>query len=96
MISIVFQIFGGCCSNVLSLELIMNNIKNSVKFITFCQFAFVAFMGFLSAFDFNEKRFKKTVIPVHHWMGVVMLFWSSSLLNNMALDYRISMRTFNF
>jgi UDP-xylose/UDP-N-acetylglucosamine transporter B4 len=96
MISSLLQIFGGCCTNVLALELITKAIKNSINLITFCQFAFVAFMGFFTAFDFRLYRFKKTVIPVYHWMGVVIFFWSSSLLNNKALDYKISMRTLVF
>lgn len=92
MISTLVQIFGGCCSNVLTLESITNNIKNSGHLITFFQFAFVALIGCSDAFDFSSAKLKKTVIPIYHWMGIVFFFWSSSLLNNMALDYKISMR----
>lgn len=94
MITTMLQIFGGCCSNVLTLEAITNNIKNSVQLITFCQFAFVTVIGFPGAFDFSRLTFKKTIIPLYHWIFIVCFFWTSSILNNMALDYSISMRIY--
>ena len=96
MIATLLQIFGGCCSNVLALEIITSNIRNSVHLITFCQFLLVSALGFPAVFDFSRIRFKKTAIPMYHWLGIVSLFWSSSLLNNVALDYKISMRKLLF
>ena len=92
MIPSLLYIFGGCCSNVFTLEIITNNIKNSGNLITFSQFLAVAVLGFPDAFDFTKNKFKKPIIPLIHWLGIVLLFWSSSLLNNVALDYQISMR----
>lgn len=34
---------------------------------------------------------KPCVIPIYHWLGMVVMFWTLSMMNNWALDYRIDM-----
>ncbi|KAI9144301.1 UAA transporter [Paraphysoderma sedebokerense] len=89
---LAFLIFGGCCSNVYSLELIVRQVPHSGHLITFSQFLFVSIEGFIAHFDRSSRYFlRPTVIPLRKWVIMVLLFLSGSVLNNKALGYKISM-----
>jgi solute carrier family 35 (UDP-xylose/UDP-N-acetylglucosamine transporter), member B4 len=86
-------IFGGCCSNVYSLELLTKSVPSSGNLITLAQFVFVAGEGFISALEFRNGwfRLKKRSVPLWNWFVMVVIFWTVSVLNNYALGFNIPM-----
>ena len=59
--------------------------------MTFAQFCFVAFEGLLYHIDFRSTGFlKQRQIPLLRWLLLVILFFITSVLNNTALGYQIS------
>ncbi|KAJ3040088.1 hypothetical protein HDV00_011412 [Rhizophlyctis rosea] len=97
-IAVFFLIFGGCCSNVYTLELLVTEIPKSGNLITLAQFIIVAIEGLFAHLEFGFQpnsilpfRLRKRSIPIKIWLAMVALFWSVSVLNNHALGYRISM-----
>ncbi|KNC98675.1 UDP-galactose transporter [Spizellomyces punctatus DAOM BR117] len=99
-------IFGGCCSNVYTLELLVTHAPKSGHLITLAQFLVVAVEGFLSNLEwgwgpalghasgpksFLPLRLKERKIPIRYWIGMVVLFWTVSVLNNASLGYNIAM-----
>lgn len=96
--SLVF-IFGGCCSTIIALENIISIEPKTGDLVTFCQFLFVAIEGFLRRIKFNNPiknksvkiiSLEKNVVPLYKWVIMVLLFFSSSLLNSWAFSYHIS------
>ncbi|KAF7726900.1 golgi uridine diphosphate-N- acetylglucosamine transporter [Apophysomyces ossiformis] len=89
---ILALIFGGCCSNVFSLEILINDAPKSGHLVTFGQFAFVALEGLRHHVEWGRfgPRLKPTVVPLSRWFVLVLLFFTVSVLNNLALGYRIS------
>ncbi|ORZ04269.1 UAA transporter [Absidia repens] len=73
---ILSLIFGGCCSNL----------------VTFAQFLFVSFEGLRHHVMWGKYGpcLKPTVVPLSNWLALVVLFFSVSVLNNLALGYHIS------
>ncbi|KAI5789154.1 UAA transporter family-domain-containing protein [Geopyxis carbonaria] len=87
----VSLIFGGCCTNVFALEAIVKVEPGSGHLITFAQFLLVAIEGFFYHIDTSSKTMlKNNLVPIHRWLIQIALFFSVSILNNHAFDYRIS------
>ncbi|KAI8825735.1 UAA transporter [Fimicolochytrium jonesii] len=90
-------IFGGCCSNVWTLELLVKSQPKSGNLITFAQFLVVAVEGLFQHLEWRSGSsgfplgLKKRVIPLKYWIAMVTLFWTVSILNNYALGFRIEM-----
>nr|KAJ3421594.1 hypothetical protein HK105_002994 [Polyrhizophydium stewartii] len=96
-------IFGGCCTNVYTLEVLVKSAPQSGNLITFAQFLLVALEGLISNLEFGRGgaadsgrpvwpvRLRKRVIPMSRWLGMVVLFLVVSILNNYALGFSISM-----
>ncbi|KAG0234545.1 golgi uridine diphosphate-N- acetylglucosamine transporter [Actinomortierella wolfii] len=141
---IATMIFGGCCSNVFALEILVNDAPKSGQMITFAQFAWVALDGLFGHLRWpvvqhlyaqlrgspfppqsddsivvpsripvnNEKaqqqgqltsdwpspnsiwwfipHLKPRKVPLSRWLAIVVMFFVVSVLNNLALAYRIS------
>ncbi|KAL1935865.1 hypothetical protein VTP01DRAFT_5005 [Rhizomucor pusillus] len=89
---ILFLIFGGCCSNVFALEVIVKDVPKSGHLVTFAQFVFVALEGLRHHIQWGRYGpcLKPTAVPISRWMLMVTLFFFVSVLNNIALGYRIS------
>ncbi|KTW26822.1 uncharacterized protein T551_03284 [Pneumocystis jirovecii RU7] len=97
-------IFGGCCTNVFTLEAIIKKEPNAgIKYykklaslkikgllITFFQFLFITLEGLLYHFFTTSTFLIKRNIPLYNWFIIVFLFFSSSFLNNKAYGYGIS------
>lgn len=90
---ILSLIFGGCCSNVFSLEVLVNDAPKSGQLITLGQFGFVALEGLRHHITWGKygPKLKPTVVPLLNWFFLVTVFFIVSLLNNLALGYNISM-----
>ncbi|KAG0043515.1 golgi uridine diphosphate-N- acetylglucosamine transporter [Gryganskiella cystojenkinii] len=125
-ILIATMIFGGCCSNVFALEILVNDAPKSGQMITFAQFVCVSAYGLFmhlqwpvvqelfsgstpsripasspsstgstivnSQYGFWRyiPHLKPRKIPLIRWMAIVIMFFSVSVLNNLALAYKIS------
>lgn len=82
----ILLVFAGCCSNVIFLELLVREVPSCVNTITFCQFLFIAVEGFIFTAHFG---FKKPVIPISNYVMMVIFFFSSSVVNNYALNFNV-------
>lgn len=76
---VMFYIFGGCCANVYSLERLISKDNSAGSLITFTQFLLIA----LTCMS------KSRVIPVKTHVLIVVLFFFSSLINNVAFSFNI-------
>lgn len=86
-------IFGGCCSNVFTLEALVSEQPDSGYLLTVTQFVFVAVEGYIQFFDASQPQnmfLKKREVPLLRWMGPVLLFFAVSTLNNYVWVYHIS------
>lgn len=86
-------VFGGCCTNVLSLESLIKKKDSDIGiFITFIQFCFISltllpkFITFQNSFP----RFKPLHVPIKIYLLSVILFYISSYMNNIVFKYHIS------
>ncbi|ABN66511.2 golgi uridine diphosphate-N- acetylglucosamine transporter [Scheffersomyces stipitis CBS 6054] len=92
------QVFGGCCSNVFVLENILaNNTSNQSlgTIITFSQFLCVSIFGYYANIDVKNSHWyflylKKPAIPLHKWFFTVVLFFFTSVLNNLVWKFNIT------
>lgn len=86
-------IFGGCCSNVLTLEGIIGPDTSSVgSILTFCQFAFAALEGIWNSLDLSSPipRLKPRKIPLKVYLISVLLYYTGSVTNNSVFQYGIN------
>lgn len=86
-------IFGGCCSNAVTLEQLTLEYPNVGSVLTLFQFLLISLHGlpkFLVWTRFGP-RFRPRRVPITHYLIQVALFYSVSLLNNAAFAYRIPM-----
>ncbi|KAJ1643787.1 golgi uridine diphosphate-N- acetylglucosamine transporter [Coemansia asiatica] len=89
-------IFGGCCTNVFALESLVRQVPKSGNLITFAQFAFITLIGIPSHLHMVPGRFgwiprlKPRKVPLRRWIVMVSLYFMVSILNNLALGYKIS------
>lgn len=85
-------IFVGCCTNVITLEALLKYDKGAGNLITFSQFAFVALVGFFGSIDsLSPLRIRQRVITLPYYAAYVAIFWTLSVLNNLALGFNIAM-----
>ncbi|XP_051468586.1 UDP-xylose and UDP-N-acetylglucosamine transporter [Apus apus] len=81
-------VFGGCCSNVVFLELLVRQIPGCGNIVTFSQFLFIALEGFIFEANFGRKR---PAIPIRYYFIMVTMFFTVSVVNNYALNLNIAM-----
>lgn len=92
-ILVLVLILGGCCSNVYTLEAIVKASPKSGNLITFAQFLVVSIDGLWKNLTFKSgwPSLAKRHIPIRHWLLIVSLFFTISVMNNYALGFHISM-----
>uniref|UniRef100_A0ABM5GLQ0 Solute carrier family 35 member B4 n=1 Tax=Pogona vitticeps TaxID=103695 RepID=A0ABM5GLQ0_9SAUR len=81
-------VFGGCCSNVVFLELLVREFPGCGNLVTFAQFFFIAAEGFIFEANFGRKR---PVLPIKYYLIMVAMFFTVSVVNNYALNLNIAM-----
>ncbi|CAG8567797.1 10808_t:CDS:2 [Dentiscutata erythropus] len=88
----IVLIFGGCCTNVIALERLVAEAPKSGNLFTFAQFLFIASEGLLYNLDFSSSipKLKKRHVPLYRWFLQVVMFFTVSVLNNIAFGYKIS------
>ncbi|KAN0003400.1 hypothetical protein ACTFIZ_009564 [Dictyostelium cf. discoideum] len=90
----ISMIMVGCCSNVISLELIMKQSQSHAILVTFFQFATVAFISFFVNIRWKQVfsifwipiGLRERKIPLKTYFLMVSIFFILSVLNNKALD----------
>ncbi|MCJ1263151.1 golgi uridine diphosphate-N- acetylglucosamine transporter [Lobaria immixta] len=85
-------IFGGCCSNVFTLEKIVKKEPSSGLLITFVQFLVTALFTWPTHFSASNPPFflRVRAVPLTRWLPNIVLFFTVNLLNNFAFSYNIS------
>ncbi|KIW56018.1 hypothetical protein PV05_04719 [Exophiala xenobiotica] len=87
-------IFGGCCSNVYTLESLIKASPTSGPLITASQFLLVALTTLPRHFSpsrgWRNAYLRPRSIPLRKWLVYTAYFLSINILNNMAFKYRIS------
>jgi UDP-xylose/UDP-N-acetylglucosamine transporter B4 len=87
-------IFGGCCSNVYTLESLIKASPTSGALITASQFLLVALTTLPRHFSpsrgWRNAYLRPRSIPLRKWAIYTAYFLSINILNNMAFKYRIS------
>ncbi|CCH40911.1 UDP-N-acetylglucosamine transporter yea4 [Wickerhamomyces ciferrii] len=85
-------IFGGCCSNVFTLEKIVTTNPDSGNIVTFAQFLFIALEGYIHFFDKTRPPFyiKENKVPLKRWSLTIIMFFLISILNNSVFIFKIS------
>lgn len=84
----ILLVFIGCCSNVVFLELLVQDEPACGTILTFAQFLFIAIEGFVVTMDCGRR---KNAIPVKEYLILMAMFFTVNVTNNMAFGYKISM-----
>jgi len=86
-------VFGGCCSNAVTLEQLTSTHPRFGSLITFFQFLVVSLYGLPQHLVWTPSgpRLKPRTVPLTPYLIQVGLFYFISLLNNAAFAYRIPM-----
>ncbi|KAF8966455.1 UAA transporter family-domain-containing protein [Flammula alnicola] len=86
-------IFGGCCSNAITLEQLTLEYPNAGSVLTLLQFLLISLHGLPKFVVWTRfgPRFRPRRVPMTSYLTQVVLFYLISLLNNAAFAYRIPM-----
>ncbi|KAF9004752.1 UAA transporter [Cyathus striatus] len=86
-------IFGGCCSNAITLEQLTSHYPHAGSLITFFQFLIISLHGLPKQLIWTSRgpRLRQRKIPLTPYLIQVTLFYLISLLNNIAFGYKIPM-----
>ncbi|KAG8985442.1 golgi uridine diphosphate-N- acetylglucosamine transporter [Tulasnella sp. JGI-2019a] len=102
---IISLIFGGCGCNAWALETVTARNPHSGTLISFAQYLLIVVFylpkhlsivpkpegsNSSASSKLSRLRFKKLQIPFRVWVIQVFLFWLSTVLNNAALGYNVS------
>lgn len=88
-LNILLQVFGGCCSNVFVLEDLLYNNKLEYSLgtlVTFSQFLITSILSI----PISTKGFIRPTVPVSRWIFPVVLYFLTSLLNNLVWQFDIT------
>ncbi|KAF5357632.1 hypothetical protein D9758_007520 [Tetrapyrgos nigripes] len=86
-------VFGGCCSNAITLEQLTSQYPKAGSLITFFQFLIISIHGIPKHITWTRygPRFKPRRISLTPYLIQVVLYYLVSLLNNAAFAYQIPM-----
>ena len=86
-------IFGGCCSNAITLEHLTLQHPDSGSVLTLLQFLLISLHGLPKFLIWTRygPRFRPRRVPITQYLIQVVIFYLVSLLNYTAFAYRIPM-----
>jgi len=84
----ILMVLVGCMSNVIFLELMIQEDPGAGNLITFSQFLVIALEGFIFTTKFLTVKPK---VPYTAWITLVIMFFLVSVSNNYALNFNIPM-----
>jgi len=84
----ILLVLVGCMSNVIFLELMIQEDPGAGNLITFSQFLVIALEGFVFTTKFLTVKPK---VPFTAWITLVIMFFLVSVSNNYALNFNIPM-----
>ncbi len=86
-------IFGGCCSNAITLEQLTLEHPKAGSLLTFFQFLIISLYGLPKFVTWTRfgPRLRPRRVPIVSYIAQVVLFYFVSLLNNAAFAYNIPM-----
>jgi len=86
-------VFGGCCTNAWAMEQLLKASSSIGTTLTLFQMSFVACQGLLNHLDRKDSfpflGLRPRTVPFRRWALQVIILWSMSLLNNLALSYHV-------
>ncbi|ORY75717.1 UDP-N-acetylglucosamine transporter yea4, partial [Protomyces lactucae-debilis] len=96
LVTPLLLIFGGCCSNVYTLEAITHRTSAAGSVITFAQFfgIVIGSFGMFSSSAIGRQALWNRKVPLWDYLKIVICHFSVSWLNNMVLDFHISVPVF--
>eukprot|EP00123_Amoebidium_parasiticum_P021735 comp72771_c0_seq1/m.48175 comp72771_c0_seq1/g.48175 ORF comp72771_c0_seq1/g.48175 comp72771_c0_seq1/m.48175 type:complete len:348 (-) comp72771_c0_seq1:184-1227(-) len=83
-----FQVFGGCCTQALAMETVISFRPSAGMFVTFSQFLFTSC---ITMTQWVANGCPRPIIPLYHYAAMVLMFFCSSALANVALGYQVSL-----
>ncbi|XP_023333120.1 UDP-xylose and UDP-N-acetylglucosamine transporter [Eurytemora carolleeae] len=84
----VIMVLLGCCSNVVFLELLIQEAPGIGNLVTFTQFLIIAIEGFVFTMKWGTVPLK---VPFNAWFTLVIMYFLVSVTNNYALNFNIPM-----
>ncbi|KAL1741834.1 UAA transporter [Schizophyllum fasciatum] len=86
-------VFGGCCSNAITLERLTSNYPRAGSLITFAQFLLISLYGVRKQIAWTDKgpQLRPRRVKLAIYCAQVVLHFLISMLNNAAFAYRIPM-----
>ncbi|CAK8686089.1 unnamed protein product [Clavelina lepadiformis] len=81
-------VISACCVNVIFLEHLINASSSSGNMIVFFQYLFVSMEGLIVYSKFGQT---KRIVPLKNYLVMVVIYFSVSLTNIMALNCNIPM-----
>jgi len=84
----ILMVLLGCCSNVIFLELMVQQDPGCGNLVTFSQFLVIAIDGFIFTTKFLTIKPK---VPFSSWIILVIMYFLVSVSNNYALNFNIPM-----
>jgi len=92
------MVFGGCCTNVIAYEQLLNINPRIGSALTFSQMLFITMQSLPSFLIFSKSgflpRLKPRQVPLSQWAFQVLVLTSGSLLNNWAFAYNVPLTIF--
>ncbi|KDR82637.1 hypothetical protein GALMADRAFT_238079 [Galerina marginata CBS 339.88] len=96
--SALTMVFGGCCSNVVAYEQLLNINPRIGSALTFSQMLFITAQTLPSFLTVQKTSFlpqlKPRQVPLSQWALQVLVLTSGSLLNNWAFAYNVPLTIF--
>eukprot|EP00124_Ichthyophonus_hoferi_P003226 Ihof_evm1s268 gene=Ihof_evmTU1s268 len=82
------QVFGGCCTQAIAMETVISRQPTSGMLVTFAQFVFTSGIS-LAKWYLIGCPYPR--IPLYHYAAMVVIFFLTSSLANVALAYQITL-----
>ncbi|KAF8909021.1 UAA transporter, partial [Gymnopilus junonius] len=92
------MVFGGCCTNVIAYEQLLNINSRIGSALTFSQMLFITVQSLPSFLVFSKSallpQLRPREVPLSQWALQVIVLTSGSLLNNWAFAYNVPLTIF--